>query len=78
MMELINLIPTLGFPIVCVIGMAIFITKIWKQSVKREELLMQEITQNRLINQSCIETLQQYNTRLSNIESSINQINNKL
>lgn len=65
MTALVELIPTLGFPIVCVIAMGAFIFYIYKQTTKenaanmekvqerckeREEKLYQEIKENREIN----------------------------
>lgn len=68
----IELIPSLGFPIVCVIAMGAFIFYIYKQTTKenaanmekvqerckeREEKLYQEIKENREINAQAIATI---------------------
>ena len=78
METIISIISTLGFPIACAVAMGWFIWKIYKQSVKREDLLMNEIAENRAINKQAIETLAQYNDRLSHIESDISDIKTSL
>jgi hypothetical protein len=69
-----ELITNLGFPIALVIAMGFFIWKIYQQSVKREEKLMQEITENRLVNEQAIETLALYAERIGVIEADIKDI----
>lgn len=69
-----ELIATLGFPIALVIAMGFFIWKIYQQSVTREEKLMTEIAENRLVNQKAIETLTVYAERLGIIESDVKEI----
>lgn len=69
-----ELIGTLGFPIALVLAMGFFIWTIYKQSVTREEKLMAEITENRLVNAKAIETLTLYAERLGNIESDVKEI----
>ena len=69
---LIELIPTVGFPIVCVIALGAFVFYIYKQTTKenaanmekvqarckeREEKLYQEIKENREINAQAIATI---------------------
>jgi chromosome segregation ATPase len=71
---IVELIGTLGFPIVCVLCLAIFVYKIWKQSVEREKVLMEEITENRLVNEKAIETIALYAERLTHIEGNIEEI----
>lgn len=66
-----ELIATLGLPIALVIAMGYFIWIIYKQSVAREEKLMQEITENRLVNKQAIETIALYAERLTHIEEDI-------
>jgi chromosome segregation ATPase len=70
----VELISTLGFPIALVIAMGIFIYKIYNQSVKREEALMEEIRVNRETNAKAIETIAQYSERLETIQSDIRDI----
>ena len=69
-----ELIATLGFPIALVIAMGFFIWTIYKQSVEREEKLMTEIAENRIVNEKAIETLTLYAERLGNIESDVKEI----
>lgn len=71
-----ELISTLGLPVALVIAMAIFIFKLWKQSVEREKLLMAEITENRLVNEKAIETITLYAERLGHIETDLTEIKN--
>lgn len=71
-----ELIATLGFPIALVIAMGFFIWTIYKQSVEREEKLMTEIAENRIVNEKAIETLTLYAERLGNIESDVKEIKN--
>ena len=69
-----ELIATLGFPIALVLAMGIFIYKIYNQSVKREESLMEEIRVNRETNAKAIETIAQYSQTLDAIKVDINDI----
>ena len=66
-----ELIATLGFPIVCVLALGFFVWKIYQQSVKREETLMNEIAENRMVNKQAIETIALYAERLTHIEEDI-------
>lgn len=75
---LIELISTLGFPIACVIALGIFIWKIYNQSVTREEKLMKEITENRLVNEKAIETISLFAERFSHIETDVESIKNDI
>lgn len=80
-------IPTLGFPIICVVGLGWFIYKIYSDTTKqnadnmtavqarckeREDKLYQEIALNREINGKAIETLALYADRLGHIEGDMN------
>jgi chromosome segregation ATPase len=69
-----ELITSLGFPIALVIAMGIFIYKIYKQSVEREQTLMAEIKENREINKGAIETLALYAERLNVIQTDVEEI----
>lgn len=73
---IVELIATLGFPIVCVLALGIFVYKLWQQSVTREQTLMAEIAENRLVNEKAIETLALYAERLDNIETDVKEIKN--
>ena len=76
LMTIVELIPSLGFPIVCVIALGFFIWHVYKQSVLREEKLMAEITENRLVNEKAIETIAQFAERFTHIESDVELIKN--
>lgn len=69
-----ELISTVGFPIALVIAMGFFIWTIYKQSVAREEKLMTEIAENRMVNEKAIETLAVYAERLGVIENDVREI----
>lgn len=73
-----ELITTLGFPIVCVLALGIFVYKLWQQSVERENKLMYEITENRVINAKAIETITLYADRLTHIETDLTTIKDDL
>jgi heme/copper-type cytochrome/quinol oxidase subunit 2 len=79
---LIELIPTLGFPIVLVIALGWFIYKIYKDtttaSKEREEKLYQEIAKNQEINARAIETITLYADRLDVIQKDISEIKTTL
>ncbi len=72
--QIIELISTLGFPIVCVGALAFFVWHIYKQSVERENKLMAEITENRIVNEKAIDTIAKYAERLTHIEDNITEI----
>ena len=69
-----ELISTVGLPIALVIAMGIFIYKLYKDSVKREEKLTAEITENRIVNTKAIETIALYAERLTVIETDVKEI----
>ena len=71
---IIEIIGSLGFPIACVLALGIFVFKLWQQSATREEKLMNEITENRLVNEKAIETIALYAERLTHIETNITEI----
>ena len=76
LMTIVELIPSLGFPIVCVIALGFFIWHVYKQSVLREDKLMAEITENRLVNEKAIETIAQFAERFTHIENDVELIKN--
>lgn len=75
---IVEVISTLGFPIACVIALGVFVWNIYKQSVAREEKLMTEITENRLVNEKAIETIALYAERLEVIQKDIADIKTEL
>ena len=72
-MEYINLITELGFPIACVVGLAWFVYKLYKDSVKREDLLRAEITESQAINKKFAETIAQYTVTLNDMQGDLKQ-----
>ena len=73
-----ELIASLGFPIACAIALGFFVFKLWQQSVTREEKLMNEITENRLINTKFAEIIGQYEITLSEIKTDVKDIKDTL
>ena len=70
----IELISSVGLPIALVIAMSVFIYKLYKDSVVREEKLTEQINESRNINAKAIETLSLYGERLGIIESDVKEI----
>ena len=75
---LIELISTVGFPIAIVIALGFFVWTIYKQSVVREEKLMQEITENRLVNTKFAEIIAGYEITLGEIKTDVKDIKDTL
>lgn len=73
-----EIIASLGFPIACVLALGIFVYQLWKQSVKREDKLMEEITENRLINTKFAEIIAQYEITLGEIKTDVKDIKDTL
>ena len=71
---IVELISSFGFPIAIVIALGFFFFRVWQQSVAREEKVMAEISENRLVNEKAIETISQYAERLTHIEGNIAEI----
>lgn len=84
-----QLITTLGFPIVCVLGLGWFIYKIYGDTTKqsaanmekvqarcqeREDKLYTEIKENREVNAQAISTIAKYAEKLEVIQSDVNEI----
>ena len=69
-----ELISTVGLPIALVVAMGLFIYKLYKDSVVREEKLTAEITENRIVNEKAIETIALYAERLGTIEADVKEI----
>lgn len=69
-----ELIANFGFPIALVIALCFFVWKIYQQSVTREEKLISEIAECRVVNEKAIETLAVYAERLSVIETDVKDI----
>lgn len=69
-----DLISNFGFPIVLVLAMGLFIWKMYQQSVTREEKLMNELAECRVVNEKAIETLSVYAERIGIIEADVKEI----
>ncbi len=84
-----TLVTSLGFPIVCCLGMGWFIlkfykdyttdskenmTKVQERCLKREERLYEEIAANREVNSKAIETIAKYADRLECIQNDVSEI----
>lgn len=70
----VELIPTVGFPIACVIALGIFVFKIYKRSEIREDQLMIELTETRKVNAQAIETITKYADSLETMKNDISEI----
>ena len=85
----VNLIPTLGFPIVACLGMAVFIFVIYKNTVKqhaddmaqvqerckeREEKLYEYLEKGQEVNAKALGTLELYAERLTVVEKDVRDI----
>lgn len=73
-----ELITTMGFPIAMVIALGFFVYKLWQQSVTREEKLMEEITENRLVNTKFAEIIAGYEITLGEIKNDVKDIKDTL
>lgn len=73
---IVELISTIGFPIVCVLALGFFVWTIYKQSVAREDKLMNEIAENRRVNEKAVETIAQFAERFTHIETDVEEIKN--
>lgn len=75
-----NLITTLGFPIACTIALGFFVWKIWQQdkadSTTREEKLYMVITESQVQNKQLSETNAEFVTVLSTYKSDLEEIKN--
>ena len=71
-------IATVGFPIVMVLALGYFVYLLWKQSVERENKLMAEITENRLINTKFAEIIAGYDITLGEIKNDVKEIKDTL
>ena len=71
---IIELIGTVGFPIVCVIALGFFVFKLWQQSAEREKTLMAEITANREVNEKFAAIIAQHEVQLEEIKTDVKDI----
>ena len=71
---IIELISTVGFPIVVALALGFFVYKLWQQSVTREEKLFEEITESRTINSKFAEIIGQYEITLGEIKEDVRDI----
>ena len=83
------MISTLGFPIVCVVGLAFFIWKVWThyrddmnanmerlqaRCIEREKVLTKTIQEIQKVVEKAFETLAFYETNISDIKADVNEI----
>ena len=73
-----EVIGTVGFPILVALALGWFVWTIYKQSVVREEKLMAEITENRLINTKFAEIIAGYEITLVEIKEDVKDIKDNL
>ena len=75
---IIEIIQNVGFPIFIVLALGLYIWQIYKQSVKREELLYLELGKSREVNEKALETLGLYANKLDVIQNDIKEIKNDI
>lgn len=88
-----QLVTSLGFPVVCCLGMGWFIYKFYKDYTaesranmeavqarckEREEKLYEEIKENREVNAQAIATIALYADRLDTIQHDVSEIKNDI
>lgn len=71
---LIELVGSLGFPIVVVIAMGWFIWNIYKKSESREDALRAQIVESQKVNAEAIHTIALYAERLGVIEEDLKEV----
>lgn len=86
---IIELISTLGFPVACVVALAIFAYIFIKRAFdtndknmkavqdrckEREDILFKEVEKNREVNEKAIDTIAHYAEKLDNIQTDISEI----
>ena len=71
---MLELIPSLGFPIIACVALGWFILKIYNQSIVRENELREEIKENQKINGKFAEIINRYSMELGEIKSDVKEI----
>lgn len=71
---ILEIIGTVGFPIAAVIALCWFIFHIYKASEKREEVLRQELKENREINSKFADIISKYSVEISEIKEDVKEI----
>lgn len=86
---LLEMLPTVGFPIICVIALGAFVFIIYRNTTKenkenmekvqarckeREDKLYEEIKENRRINAEAIATISKYAEKLDIIQDDVKEI----
>ena len=71
---LLELIPSLGFPIIACVALGWFIVKIYNQSIVRENELREEIKENQKINGKFAEIINRYSLELGEIKTDVKEI----
>lgn len=73
-MDIVKIILELGFPIACVLVMAVFIHELYKDSVAREDNLNKQIKESQEINAKFAEVLTKYDSKLDSINDKLDEI----
>ena len=71
---MLELIPSLGFPIIACVALGWFILKIYNQSIVRENELREEIKENQKINGKFAEIINRYSMEIGEIKSDVKEI----
>lgn len=73
-----ELLSSVGFPIACVIALAVFCWKMFEKLTtdqkEREDKLYQEIGECRIVNKEAIATISKYAERLDTIQNDVSEI----
>ena len=71
---IVELISSLGFPIVTCAALAFFVFKLWEQSADRENKLFTELSESRTINAKFAEIIAGYEIKLDEIKADVKDI----
>lgn len=74
METVVELIGSLGFPIVCVIALGFFIWKAYQASGQRAQFLLNELKENRVINGKFAQLIENYQAKLDEIREDVQEI----
>ena len=77
-MTFVELISTLGFPVVCVIALAWFVYQVYLKSIDRENEYRAEIKESQRINGQFAEIINRYSLELGEIKTDVKEIKEDL
>lgn len=71
---ILEVIGTVGFPILVALALGYFVYLLWKQSAEREDKLLEALAESRRINSEFTEIISKYNSELTEIKTDIRDI----